>query len=40
MPVIVLPYIPSTITMHLGLPDQWAENVTSLSPTTSKRSLQ
>ena len=28
MPVIVLPYIPSTITVHLGLPDQWAENVT------------
>ena len=27
MPVI-LPYVPSTITVHLGLPDQWAENVT------------
>ena len=24
----VVPYIPSTITVHLGLPDQWAENVT------------
>ena len=27
MPVI-LPYVPRTITVHLGLPDQWAENVT------------
>ncbi len=27
MPV-VLPYVPETITVHLGLPDQWAENVT------------
>ena len=27
MPTVV-PYIPSTITVHLGLPDQWAENVT------------
>jgi len=27
MPVI-LPYIPTTITVHLGLPNQWAENVT------------
>ncbi|MCI8869155.1 MAG: spore cortex-lytic protein [Lawsonibacter sp.] len=25
---IVLPYIPRTITVHLGPPDQWAENVT------------
>ncbi|MCI8422875.1 MAG: spore cortex-lytic protein [Lawsonibacter sp.] len=27
MPVII-PYIPNTITVHLGPPDQWAENVT------------
>lgn len=27
MPIII-PYVPSTITVHLGLPDQWAENVT------------
>ena len=27
MPIIV-PYVPLTITVHLGLPDQWAENVT------------
>lgn len=27
MPVIV-PYVPRTITVHLGLPDQWAENLT------------
>lgn len=27
MPVIT-PYVPRTITVHLGLPDQWAENVT------------
>lgn len=27
MPVI-FPYIPRTITVHMGLPDQWAENVT------------
>ena len=27
MPIII-PYIPRTITVHLGLPDQWAENVT------------
>ena len=27
MPVIV-PYIPETITVHMGPPDQWAENVT------------
>ncbi|NBI08998.1 spore cortex-lytic protein [Colidextribacter sp. OB.20] len=27
MPVII-PYVPSTITVHMGLPDQWAENVT------------
>ena len=27
MPVIV-PYVPRTITVHLGPPDQWAENVT------------
>ena len=25
---IILPYVPRTITVHLGLPDQWAENVT------------
>lgn len=25
---IVYPYIPNTITVHLGPPDQWAENVT------------
>ena len=24
----VIPYIPRTITVHLGAPDQWAENVT------------
>lgn len=24
----VIPYVPRTITVHLGLPDQWAENVT------------
>ena len=24
----VVPYVPSSITVHLGLPDQWAENVT------------
>ena len=24
----IIPYIPRTITVHLGLPDQWAENVT------------
>ena len=35
MPVIVLPYIPSTITVHLGLPDQWAENVTVSFPDLS-----
>ena len=41
MPVIVLPYIPSTITVHLGLPDQWAENVTVSFPRLrQKRSLQ
>ena len=27
MPTVV-PYVPRTITVHLGLPDQWAENVT------------
>lgn len=27
MPVIV-PYVPSTITVHMGAPDQWAENIT------------
>ena len=27
MPIII-PYVPKTITVHLGLPDQWAENVT------------
>ena len=27
MPVII-PYVPRTITVHMGLPDQWAENVT------------
>ena len=26
--VQVIPYIPKTITVHMGLPDQWAENVT------------
>lgn len=26
MPIII-PYVPRTITVHLGLPDQWAENV-------------
>ena len=31
MPV-VLPYVPETITVHLGLPDQWAENVTVYFP--------
>ena len=31
MPVIV-PYVPRTITVHLGLPDQWAENVTVTFP--------
>lgn len=40
MPVIVLPYIPSTITVHLGLPDQWAENVTVFPRLRQKRSLQ
>ena len=24
----IIPYVPRTITVHLGLPDQWAENVT------------
>ena len=24
----ILPYVPRTITVHMGLPDQWAENVT------------
>ncbi len=24
----IFPYVPRTITVHLGLPDQWAENVT------------
>ena len=28
MAVSVVPYVPSTITVHLGPPDQWAENVT------------
>ncbi len=28
----VLPYIPRTITVHLGPPDQWAENVTVTFP--------
>lgn len=28
MPVIIEPYIPRTITVHLGAPDEWAENVT------------
>ena len=27
MAISVIPYVPSTITVHLGLPDQWAENV-------------
>ena len=28
MPIQVTPYVPRTITVHLGPPDQWAENVT------------
>ncbi len=28
MPVQVTPYVPRTITVHLGAPDAWAENVT------------
>ena len=28
MPVQVTPYVPRTITVHLGTPDSWAENVT------------
>lgn len=28
MPVTVIPYVPRTITVHMGAPDQWAENVT------------
>lgn len=24
----VIPYVPNTITVHMGMPDQWAENVT------------
>ena len=28
MPVQVTPYVPRTITVHLGPPDEWAENVT------------
>ena len=28
MPVQVTPYVPRTITVHLGAPDSWAENVT------------
>lgn len=28
MPVVIEPYIPNTITVHLGAPDEWAENVT------------
>lgn len=28
MPVIITPYIPTNITVHLGLPSQWAENIT------------
>ena len=28
MPIAALPYIPKTITVHLGAPGQWAENVT------------
>ncbi len=31
MPVI-LPYVPTTITVHMGLPNQWAENVTVTFP--------
>ena len=31
MPVII-PYVPRTITVHLGLPNQWAENVTVAFP--------
>ncbi len=26
--IVVIPYVPETITVHLGPPDQWAENVT------------
>lgn len=28
MSVLVIPYVPETITVHLGLPDRWAENIT------------
>ena len=28
MAVTIEPYIPNTITVHLGAPDEWAENVT------------
>ena len=28
MPVQVTPYVPRTITVHMGAPDEWAENVT------------
>ena len=31
MPAI-LPYVPTTITVHMGLPNQWAENVTVTFP--------
>ena len=31
MPIII-PYVPRTITVHLGLPSQWAENVTVAFP--------
>ena len=32
MPVQVTPYVPRTITVHLGAPDSWAENVTDSFP--------
>ncbi|MBR4098699.1 MAG: peptidoglycan-binding protein [Clostridium sp.] len=28
MPITIVPYVPSTITVHMGAPDEWAENVT------------
>ena len=31
MPVII-PYVPTTITVHMGLPNEWAENVTVTFP--------
>ena len=29
----IIPYVPRTITVHLGFPAQWAENVTVDFPT-------